>query len=261
MREKRTFLEKLKATGPAAVIASAFVGPGTITTATNAGVNFGYALLWAVIFSGIASIVIMNMASRLAILGKRNIIDASVDIFANSNAWRVFILGIIGLVCFLTGFGFEAGNLIGATTGFSDITGLSREIAALIMSILSILAIVFSTPNFIEMIMKYFIALMGLVFVITAIIAKPDVLGILKGFIPTIPDGAMVTTIALIGTTIIGINLVFHSIATTDKWTEDGKEAENLENSYFDTNLNVWLGVAMTTALVLQLLQHCMVLA
>jgi Mn2+/Fe2+ NRAMP family transporter len=85
-RKKKTFFEKVKAAGPAAVITSAFIGPGTITTATNAGVNFGYALLWAVVFSGLASIIIMNMASRLAIIGDRNVLDASIEMAPNSKA-------------------------------------------------------------------------------------------------------------------------------------------------------------------------------
>ena len=58
MKQKKTFFQKLKAAGPAAVITSAFIGPGTITTSTTAGVNFGYALLWSVIFSGISLIII-----------------------------------------------------------------------------------------------------------------------------------------------------------------------------------------------------------
>lgn len=53
--EKKTFMQKLKNMGPAAIITSAFIGPGTITTATLVGVKFQYALLWAVVFSGIAS--------------------------------------------------------------------------------------------------------------------------------------------------------------------------------------------------------------
>ena len=56
--EKKTFMQKLKNMGPAAIITSAFIGPGTITTATLVGVKFQYALLWAVVFSGIALIVL-----------------------------------------------------------------------------------------------------------------------------------------------------------------------------------------------------------
>lgn len=247
MQKKKTFLEKVKAAGPAAIITSAFIGPGTITTTTNAGVNFGYALLWAVVFSGIASIIIMNIASRLAVGTNKNIIQLSVEIFPNNTTWKNFILGLIALVCFLTGLGFEAGNLIGATTGFANITGLSNQIAALAMSLFSLYAIIRSTPKVIETIMKYFVALMGIVFIVTAIIAKPNVGDMLKGLIPSIPEGSMVTTVALIGTTIIGINLVYHSIAATDKYTTQS----DLEDSYFDTGLNVMMGVLMTMAVVI----------
>lgn len=247
MKQKKTFLEKLKAAGPAAIITSAFIGPGTITTSTNAGVNFGYALLWAVLFSGIASIVIMNIASRLAVATNKNIIEASVEIFPNNAAWKKFILGLIALVCVLTGLGFEAGNLIGATTGFANIFNMPNGVAALAMGLFSLYAIIRSTPKLIETLMKYFVALMGFVFILTSIIAKPNVGDVLKGFIPSIPEGSMVTTIALIGTTIIGINLVYHSIAATDKYTTE----DDLEDSYFDTNLNVMLGVLMTMAVVI----------
>ena len=136
LEEKKTFIQKIKAAGPAAVITSAFIGPGTITTATNAGVNFGFALLWAVIFSGFASVVIMNMASRLAIIGKQNIIEASVALVSNNNAWKYFVFVLIALVTLLTGFGFEAGNLIGATTGFQDIFGLPQWISAFLMGLI-----------------------------------------------------------------------------------------------------------------------------
>lgn len=248
MNQKKTFIQKLKAAGPAAVITSAFIGPGTITTSTNAGVNFGYALLWAVVFSGISLIIIMNMASRIAIVGKKNIVDAAVDLMPNNNIWKYFVLGLIALVIGLTALGFEAGNLIGATTGFADIFGAPTWLAALLMGLVSLAAIIFSTPKIIELIMKFFVAAMGVIFVITAISVGPNFLDILKGlFIPTVPSGSLVTTVALIGTTIIGINLVFHSIASADKWDKP----EHLEDSYFDTYLNVSLGVLMTIALII----------
>src|SRR5690625_3225001 len=247
MERKKTFFEKVKAAGPAAVITSAFVGPGTITSTANAGVEFGYALLWTIIFSGISLIIVMNMASRIAIIGRKNIIEASIDLVPGKEGWRVFIMGFIALVIGLTAFGFESGNLIGATSGLADITGFPTGVAAVIVGTISFLAIVFSTPAFIEMIMKIFVVAMGLIFGITGIIVKPDVVEIFKGFIPTVPEGALVNTVALIGTTFIGINLVFHSVSSADKWDKE----EHLEESYFDTNFNVIAGLIMTIALII----------
>lgn len=244
--EKKTFWQRVKAAGPAAVITSAFIGPGTITTSTLSGVNFGYALLWSVLFSGISLVIIMNMASRLAIIGKANIVDAAVDLLDNKG-WKLFVLGLIAVAIGLTALGFEAGNLIGATAGFRDITGFSVPVAALLMGIVSAAAIIFSTPKIIEQVMKAFVGVMGVIFVITAIVAKPDFGAILRGFIPSIPSGSLVNTVALIGTTIIAINLVFHSIASADKWNSE----EHLADSYFDTKFNVSLGVIMTLALII----------
>jgi manganese transport protein len=244
--EKKTFWQRVKAAGPAAVITSAFIGPGTITTSTLSGVNFGYALLWAVLFSGISLVIIMNMASRLAIIGKKNIVDAAIELF-DSKAWKIFVMLLIAVAIGLTALGFEAGNLIGATAGFGDIFGLPVWLAALIMGLVSLAAVVFSTPKIIELVMKTFVGVMGIIFVITAVVAKPDVVAVLKGFIPSVPNGALVNTVALIGTTIIAINLVFHSIASADKWSDE----KDLQDSYFDTKLNVSLGVLMTLALII----------
>ena len=54
--------------GPGAVIAAAFIGPGTVTTATLAGAEYGVTLLWALLFSVLATLVLQEMAARLGLL-------------------------------------------------------------------------------------------------------------------------------------------------------------------------------------------------
>ncbi|WP_286160871.1 divalent metal cation transporter, partial [Virgibacillus sp. 7505] len=62
---------KLKAIGPGAIVTASFIGPGTVTTATRAGASFGFALLWAVIFSIIATIILQEMSARLGIITQK----------------------------------------------------------------------------------------------------------------------------------------------------------------------------------------------
>ena len=38
--------------GPGVLVTAAFVGPGTVTTSTLAGANFGYALIWVLVRLG-----------------------------------------------------------------------------------------------------------------------------------------------------------------------------------------------------------------
>ncbi len=59
------FKDRLKDFGPGALVAAAFIGPGTVTTATLAGAGFGYALLWALVFATIATIILHNGRSFL----------------------------------------------------------------------------------------------------------------------------------------------------------------------------------------------------
>ena len=47
------------------VIAAAFIGPGTVTTASMAGASLGYGLVWALCFSILATYILQEMASRL----------------------------------------------------------------------------------------------------------------------------------------------------------------------------------------------------
>lgn len=70
--EKTSLKNKLKVIGPGAIITASFIGPGTVTTATRAGASFGYAILWAVVFSIIATIVLQEMSARLGIITKKD---------------------------------------------------------------------------------------------------------------------------------------------------------------------------------------------
>lgn len=59
--------------GPGALVTAAFIGPGTITTCTLAGAKFGYALLWGMVFSVLATIILQEMAARLRIISKNGL--------------------------------------------------------------------------------------------------------------------------------------------------------------------------------------------
>ncbi|HEX5793967.1 MAG TPA: divalent metal cation transporter, partial [Rheinheimera sp.] len=59
--------------GPATLVTAAFIGPGTVVTASLAGANYGYALIWALVFSVAATMVLQEMAARLGIVTGRGL--------------------------------------------------------------------------------------------------------------------------------------------------------------------------------------------
>lgn len=244
---KQTFSEKLKNMGPAAIITSAFIGPGTITTTTLAGANYGYQLLWAVLFSIIALMVLMEMSSRIGIISGKDVIQAAEDISPENKGWGTFVKGLVLVAVFAICFGFQSGNEIGASLGLGDIMGIPTGIAALIVGAISMATAVMGSTKLLEKIMLTFVSTMGLIFIITMILVKPNIPEMVKGlFLPTIPEGGVVTTMALIGTSLIAINLVLHSITSKDKWNTPA----GLEEARFDIKVNIMIGGLITLSML-----------
>ena len=67
MASKKTFGQRIKEVGPGAVVAAAFIGPGTVTSCFTSGASYGTTLLWAILFSTISVIIMQTMAARLGI--------------------------------------------------------------------------------------------------------------------------------------------------------------------------------------------------
>ena len=61
--------------GPGALIAAAFIGPGTVTLCTIAGASFGYSLIWAILLSTFSTIVLQEMSLRIGLITKMNLAE------------------------------------------------------------------------------------------------------------------------------------------------------------------------------------------
>ena len=59
--------------GPGPLVAAAFIGPGTVTICSIAGLNFGFSILWALLLSIIATLVLQEMAARLGVVSQKGL--------------------------------------------------------------------------------------------------------------------------------------------------------------------------------------------
>lgn len=84
------FLTRLKNVGPGALVAAAFIGPGTVTSCSISGATAGYTLLWAMLLSVISVIIMQSMAARLGIVSGMGLGEALRTKFTSSGA-RILI--------------------------------------------------------------------------------------------------------------------------------------------------------------------------
>lgn len=111
--------------GPGTLVAAAFIGPGTITVCSLAGIKFGYNLLWALLFSILATMLLQEMSARLGLVLRQNLATAMRNYFQNP-VLKFSLITLVILAIVLGNSAYEAGNISGAVMGISVITGETR---------------------------------------------------------------------------------------------------------------------------------------
>ena len=237
-----------KGFGPGILVAAAFIGPGTVTACTLAGSNFGYALIWALVFATIATIILQDMAARLGAGAGLGLGEALMQTVSAS--WLKWAVG--GLVFAALAIGnsaYEAGNLAGAALGAKAVMGeevASERAIVIVLASLSGGALLIGRYKWLERILIALVLVMCAAFIIGAVIVMPSLAGMTAGLAPNIPDGGLLTAIALIGTTIVPYNLFLHAAAARRKW----ESAEGLSAARLDSGLSIGLGGLVSILIV-----------
>ncbi|WP_297862310.1 divalent metal cation transporter [uncultured Acidaminococcus sp.] len=139
-----TLKEKLGALGPGFLIVGSFIGPGTVTSSTKAGADYGFQLFWCIIFSVIAVIVMQGMAARLGIVTQMGLAQNLVKDFENRPVLRTLLCGLVAVAITIGGFAYMSGDLTGTAIGISALTGISTRIIAPVWGLYILLLLSFA---------------------------------------------------------------------------------------------------------------------
>ena len=106
--------------GPGILVAAAFIGPGTVTLCTIAGVSYGYSLIWALILSIFATIFLQELSLRVGLVTKMNVAEV-ISKSVKSIYFNKFLIVLIVSSILIGNAAYEAGNITGASLGVSAI--------------------------------------------------------------------------------------------------------------------------------------------
>lgn len=238
---------RLREVGPGAVVAAAFIGPGTVTTATLAGVRYGYALLWAVGFSIIATLVLQEMAARLGLVTGAGLGEAVRARFTGVR--RVLATGLVFGAIVVGNAAYETGNLLGASLGMNGVVAGDVRLWAFVFAGLATVLLWTGRYRTIERVMVAMVVLMSVVFLATSVVLAPALSDIARGlFVPRLPDGqaSLLVALGVIGTTVVPYNLFLHAVIVRERWSG----AEDLPTARADLTLAIVLGGVVTAAIV-----------
>lgn len=193
------------------VIAAAFIGPGTVATAASAGAEFGYSLLWALVFSTVACVVLQEASARLRVVSGLTLGSALRRQHpAGPRRWvmTLLVLGAIVVGC----AAYQAGNILGGVAGAMLAIDAPHRLVTLGLGLAAGLLLWFQAPTSVARLLSVVVSVMGIAFLVTALRIQPPLTEMIRGaLVPSIPQDAGILVLGLIGTTVVPYNLFLGS--------------------------------------------------
>lgn len=150
---------RLKAIGPALVLAAVVVGPGSITLSTIAGGTYGYRLLWIPVAATVFMITYTWMGARIGVVTGDTLFEATRAKFGERTSRIAGIFGFCTIVAFQAGnnagIGFASAALFGgeprlwaggftiASAGFLWLPNLYEKVETLVKIVVGIMLVAF----------------------------------------------------------------------------------------------------------------------
>jgi NRAMP (natural resistance-associated macrophage protein)-like metal ion transporter len=236
--------------GPGPLVAAAFIGPGTVTVCTIAGVTHGFTLLWAMLLSIIATIVLQEMSARLGVISQKGLSEVIRTEISNP-FFRVLAIILILSAIVIGNAAYEAGNISGGVLGLEALTGSTSDYGSfwsMLIGGIAFILLYIGNYKVLEKALITLVVLMSLAFLITAILTKPDLLQIFKGlFTPNFSNDNILTVMALVGTTVVPYNLFLHASLVKEKW----QSVSDLKYARKDTIIAVTLGGLVSMCIII----------
>ncbi|MCB0616481.1 MAG: divalent metal cation transporter, partial [Phaeodactylibacter sp.] len=203
------------------IISAAFIGPGTVTTAAKAGASFQLHLLWALLFSTIATIILQEAAARITLASGKSLGTIVAEQYRNGYGrglrWALFLAVAFGCAA------YQAGNLLGAVSGLALILPVPTYTLLLGVGLVACLMLWQGSIRAISRLLALVVAFMGIAFLSIAILQKDYTLAdvMLGALQPGIPEGGLLLVLGLVGTTIVPYNLFLASGISQEQEVEE----------------------------------------
>lgn len=175
------------------LIAAAFIGPGTVTTAAKAGSQGGWYYLPYVLLAAVAGLLLMEMVARITLVSEQSL----GKILGEGGKWLAYACFVaVALGC----MAYQAGNLLGALSGVQLLVPVHR-LWVLLIGVLAILVLWTGDTRSIAKALSNIVVLMGIAFVVAAIFLLFADRSLTGG-----GEVVTATIIGLVGTTIVPYN-------------------------------------------------------
>ena len=207
--ESRGFLRRLFAfAGPAYLVSVGYMDPGNWATDIAAGSRYGYALIWVLLMSNLMAVLLQSLSARLGLVSGRDLAQACRDRYPPAVNAALWILCEVAIAA------CDLAEVLGSAIGLQLLFGLPLMYGVLVTALDTFLILFLHQAGIrkMEAFILVLVATIGVCFLIEIVLSRPDLPGIARGFLPSLPDrDALYYAIGILGATVMPHNLYLHS--------------------------------------------------
>jgi len=221
------FFRKLLAfSGPGYLVAVGYMDPGNWATDIAGGARFGYTLLSVILLSNLMAILLQALAVRLGVGTSYDLAQACRAYYSRPVSFVLWILAEVAIAA------CDLAEVIGSAVALGLLFGIPLA-AGVVITALDVFIVLFVQQHRFRILEGIVLTLiLGIAggFAIELFLSKPDLGGVLRGFVPSAeilrdPDMLYIAA-GILGATVMPHNLYLHSsVVQTRKYadTDEGR--------------------------------------
>jgi manganese transport protein len=207
--------------GPAYLVSVGYMDPGNWATDLQGGAKFGYKLIWVLLMSNLMALLLQGLSARLGIVRRRDLAQANRETYPPLVNFCLYILAELAIAA------CDLAEVLGMAIGIYLLTGLPLIWGTVITVLDTFLFLILQRYGIrkMEAFIICLVAIIGGSFLVEVLIAKPQLVDVMKGFVPTkLNNEALYIAVGIIGATVMPHNLYLHSaLVQTRKISNDEK--------------------------------------
>jgi manganese transport protein len=228
--------------GPAFVAAVAYVDPGNFAANFSAGANYGYALLWVLVFANLMASLVQYLSAKVGLVTGKSLPEVIATKLGRKSRIAYWLQA--EFVAIAT----DLAEVIGGAIALNLLFGLPLLTGAVITGVVSLLLLLIYTRRGQKVFERVIIGLLLIIpigFFVGLWISPPDAAGVVSGLVPQLKNTDMILlAVAMLGATVMPHVVYLHSALARDRHGKASKKrlAELLRATRFD------VGAAMVVA-------------
>jgi len=240
--------------GPGFLISVGYVDPGNWATDIQAGSTYGFALLWVVVLSSLAAIVLQLQSMRLGIATGKDLAVLSRKQYAPAVNLALWALAEIAIIA------CDLAEVLGGALAFKLLLHVSLTVGILLTALDTILVLGLRGSGFrrVEAIVFTLVATIGICYLVELLLIGPSWRQVLPGLVPSLSsvsehDGLFIA-IGILGATVMPHNLYLHSSIVntrTARPLSGSRRRDALNFSRIDTVISLLIALAINAAILI----------